>query len=150
MAHRSAVLLLVIATLLAAAGYGATLMAGAPPAWAPWTLSLSIGLATTGFFLLGAIRRGRIAPLLVLAFVLVLVVVTGSFWLALGLPADEGAGGALLLGLPRRTAIVLIGVGLLPMGVLPLLYAWSFDAGILSDDDVARIRAVRDASGIAR
>lgn len=150
MAQRSAVLLIVLATLLAAASYGATLLSGAPPVWAPWALALSIGLATTGFFIAGAIRRGRIAPVLVLTFVVVLIVVTGSFWIALGLPAHEGAGGPLLLGLPLRTAIVLIGVGLLPMGVLPLIYAWSFDHGILSEEDVARIRVVRDESGIAR
>jgi hypothetical protein len=57
------------------------------------------------------------------------------------MPADEGVGGELLLGLPRRTAIVLYGVGLIPMFLLPIAYALSFDKGILSAEDVARVRA---------
>lgn len=145
MAQRIAVFLLVLATLVAAASYGATLIAGAAPPWAPWGLALSIGVATVGMFLLGAMRNGRVAWPMVAGFIFAFVAVTGSFWLALGMPAMEGAGGPLVLGMPQRTAIVLLGAGLLPTFVLPVLFAATFRHGVLSEEDIARVVAARDA-----
>lgn len=144
MAQRIAVFLLMVATVVAAASYGATLIIGAAPAWAPWGLAFSIGVATVGLFLLGAMRNGQVAWPIVAGFIFTFVAVTGSFWLALGMPAMEGAGGPLMLGMPRRTAIVLIGAGLLPTFVLPLLFAVTFRHGILSEEDIARVIAARD------
>lgn len=140
MATRIALLLIVSAILAIGAAYAGTLWSAAAPAFAPFALAYGIAASMTGMFVLGAARKGRLAPGLWAAFGVVFVVVCGSFWLALGMPAAEGAGGALLLGLPRRTAIVLYGVGVLPMILLPLVYALSFDQGILSDDDVKRVR----------
>ncbi len=66
----------------------------------------------------------------------------------------EGAGARLLLGLPLRAALVLYGVGLLPIVVLPFAYAVTFDDMTLSEEDLARVRALgvahrarRDADG---
>ena len=44
------------------------------------------------------------------------------------------------LGLPVRTAIVLYGIGLVPLVFLPFAYAVSFDADTLSAADIARVR----------
>ena len=52
----------------------------------------------------------------------------GAFGAALALPATEGPGATLLLGLPVRAALVLYGAGALPLVVLPLVYAWAFAA----------------------
>lgn len=141
MAIRTALFLILSAVVAIGGAYGATLALGAAPAFAAYALAYGIGASTTGMFILGAVRAGRLAPSLVVAFTIVFVVVIGAFWLALGMPAAEGAGGPLLLGLPRRTAIVLYGVGLVPMFLLPVAYALSFDKGILSEDDIARVRA---------
>lgn len=149
---RLSILVLVSGVLAIAAAYGATLWSGAAPAFAPWALAYGIGAAMAAMCALGATRAGVLSPLLVVAFVLVFVVVSGSFGLALALPAQEGPDGPLWLGLPRRTAIVLYGVGGLPMFLLPLLYAWSFDRGTLTEADIERVRSargVRDAENAA-
>lgn len=141
MAIRTALFLIISAVVAIGAAYGATLALGAAPAFAAYALAYGIAASTTGMFILGAVRSGRLAPALIVAFTIVFVTVIGAFWLALLMPAAEGAGGPLLFGLPRRTAIVLYGVGLIPMFLLPLAYALSFDRGILSEDDIARVRA---------
>ena len=133
MPTRLALALLVSALLAIAAAYAGALFTGAAPAFAPAALAYGIGASMTAFMILGAARRGRLAPVAAVACALTFVLVTGSFGAALLLPAAEGAGGALLLGLPRRTALVLYGVGVLPLLALPLAFAWTFeDEG---DDD---------------
>lgn len=146
---RLALIVLACAVAAIAAAYGATLWFGAAPAFAPWALALGIGASMAAMCALGASRGGVLPAPLVLAFAFVFVVVSGSFVLALALPAAEGTGGPLLLGLPRRTAIVLYGVGALPMFLLPLLYAWTFDRGTLTDEDIERVRRARDERAAA-
>jgi hypothetical protein len=46
----------------------------------------------------------------------------------------------LWLGLPERAAIVIYGIGLLPIIVLPVAYALTFEAQTLSGEDVERVR----------
>ena len=61
---------------------------------------------------------------------------------ALALPANESALSKLWLGLPARAAVVIYGVGLLPIIVLPVAYAMTFETLTLSSEDVDRVRAV--------
>jgi hypothetical protein len=61
------------------------------------------------------------------------------------MPAETGADAPLWLGLPRRAAIVLYGIGILPLFLLPFAYAWTFDAMTLSEEDLARVAAARRA-----
>jgi len=89
---------------------------------------------------LGAARAGRLPGALGTAFALVGVMLAGCFALALGLTADLGAAEPLLLGLPRRAAVIVYGVGLLPVFVLPAAYALTFDAQTLRDEDLERVR----------
>lgn len=88
-----------------------------------------VGLVATlaGTLMLGAMRRGRLTVWGWLAVGTVAVVLLAGFGAALLLPA-ETADGPLWFGLPRRAAIVLLGVGLLPVAVLPLCHA--LDAGV--------------------
>lgn len=126
--------------------YARVLIGGHAPPWAPWVIALSTALSMLATMALGAARRGRrngglggLAIPLLVTFVLI----AGAFTLALGLPA---AGEPLVLGLPRRAAIVLYGVGLLPLLVLPVAYALTFDEMTLSEDDLDRVRRAAAAA----
>jgi len=70
----------------------------------------------------------------------------------LWLPAAERAGMPLLLGLPPRAAIVLYGIGVLPLLVLPLVFALTFDGHAPSEEDVRRVKEAgeryRSTSGV--
>ncbi len=118
-----------------------------PPAAAragPWLMAVATPVTLFAMMLLGAVRGDRGPGLPWWPFALVFLLVTGGFLLALGLPA-ESADARLWLGLPARAAVVLYGTGLLPLFVLPLVYAFTFESCTLSDDDIARVRAAARA-----
>jgi len=92
--------------------------------------------------ILGAARgRSGIGPLKIPFGFVVLVLIIG-FGAPLLLPATEGPLSKLWLGLPARAAIVIYGVGLLPIIVLPVAYAVTFETQTLSAQDVDRVRAL--------
>ncbi len=116
-----------------------------PPAlsrFGPWLMAIVMPMTMFAMMILGAVRAGRgIGPVAV-PFALVFLLVSGGFVLALALPA-ESVSTPLWFGLPRRAAVILFGVGLLPLFVLPVVYALTFDLLTLTDDDLARVRAAR-------
>lgn len=129
------------------AAYVAAIVTGGTGTWSAWVLAVASSCAMVATIALGAARTGR--PLgglqrLVLPFVVVLLILVGAFAAALLLPA---AGEPLLLGLPRRAAIVLYGVGVLPALILPLAYALTFDDLTLTEEDIARVRDAAAGSG---
>jgi hypothetical protein len=130
-------------TAAIAVAYLATLLRGAPPAWAAWAVGLGAALMLVAFMGLGAARPGRparaLAPVLLVTFLLL----AGGIALALVLPPDTGRDVRLWLGLPPRAAIVLYGIGILPALLLPLGYALTFDRGTLGEEDVERVRRLR-------
>lgn len=133
------------ATLAIALAYASAFLPGGAPRWAPWLLATGTATCMVGMMVLGATRRGRpLGRTLVAAFAVTFVLVLGGFALALALPA-EAAGARLWLGLPRRAAILLYGIGLLPLLILPLAYASTFDEQTLSEEDLARLRAAAAA-----
>ena len=90
--------------------------------------------------ILGAARgRMGIGPLKYL-FAFVVAVLAIGFCAALAIPATEGPLSKLWLGLPTRAAIVIYGIGLLPIIVLPVAYALTFEAQTLNAEDVERVR----------
>lgn len=120
--------------------YVRVVIAGTAPSWAAWAIALSTALSMLATMVLGAARRGkRNGGLggLALPLVVTFLLIAGGFALALGLPA---AGEPLVLGLPRRAAIVLYGIGLLPLFILPVAYALTFDEMTLSEEDLKRVR----------
>jgi hypothetical protein len=137
--------LVVVSCLVVGAGYLDVFLAGAPHAWAPWCLALGTNGALMSLMALGALRRGRIASALRWTFVGLFVLCSAAFGAALALPAAEGAGGPLLLGLPLRSAIVIYAVGLAPLLVLPLVWARTFETSTLSDEDLRRLREAHRA-----
>jgi ABC-type multidrug transport system permease subunit len=124
---------------IGAAYLGAFRPAGTP-AWAPWAMAIGTTVVLVALMLLGMARDGRRLGWLwgVLAFTAVVCI--GGFGLALALPPDV-AGARLIAGLPPRAAAVLYGIGFLPLAVLPIAYALSFDRLVLTPDDLARLRA---------
>ncbi len=138
--RRAARAVLVAAVCAIAAGYAAAFLPGGAPEWAPWLLAIGIPGALGGIMALGAARGSAGIGKLKFPFAFVFIVLTAGFCLALGLPANEGTGSALWLGLPARAAIVIYGIGLLPIVVLPVAYALTFDTQTLSQSDIDRVR----------
>ena len=103
-------------------------------------MAIATSFAMVATMALGAARTGQPhggLGRLAIPFVAVLLIMLGAFAAALLLPA---AGEPLLLGLPRRAAIVLYGIGLLPVLILPVAYALTFDELTLTEEDIERVR----------
>jgi hypothetical protein len=91
---------------------------------------------------LGA-TRGRLGVgRLKAPFFFVVAVLIVGFGAALLLPPTESAASRLWLGLPARAAVVIYGIGLLPIVVLPLAYALTFESQTLNADDVEQVSAL--------
>jgi hypothetical protein len=134
---------ILIASILAiATAYASAFAPAGAPSWAPWLLALGIPGALGAIMILGAARGRKGIGALKLPFLFVFVVLASGFCLALGLPANEAAGARLLFGLPIRASIVIYGIGLLPIVVLPVAYAITFDTLTLSESDIQRVRDV--------
>lgn len=138
---RPAALVALVAGILAiAVGYAAAFLPEGTPPWAPWLLALGIPMALGAIMILGAARgRTGIGPLKY-PFAFVVAVLAIGFCAALALPATESPLSRLWLGLPARAAIVIYGIGLLPIIVLPVAYAVTFEEQTLSAEDVERVR----------
>jgi hypothetical protein len=133
---------LCVAILAIAIGYAAAFRQSGTPVWAPWLLALGIPISLGAIMILGAARGQKGIGPLKLPFLFVVAVLAIGFCAALALPATESPLSKLWLGLPLRAAIVIYGVGLLPIVVLPVAYALTFETQILSAEDVERVRAM--------
>lgn len=133
----------VLGTLAVAAAYASAFLPGGAPPWAPWSMVVGIALTCTGSMALGAARPGRPLGPMAWALGFAFVVLVGCFGAVLLLPAGEGPGSRLVLGLPLRAALVIYGVGWLPVLVLPVVYARTFQQQTLDQADLDRIRAAR-------
>ena len=96
--------------------------------------------------ILGAARGRQGIGKLQVPFVFVALMLITGFLAALALPATESPASRLWLGLPLRAAIVIYGIGLLPIIVLPVAYALTFDTQTLSAQDVERVRELGRAN----
>src|SRR3982074_1107724 len=133
---------LCVAILAIAVGYAAAFRESGTPVWAPWLLALGIPISLGAIMILGATRgENGIGPLK-LPFLFVVAVLAIGFCAALALPATESPLSRLWLGLPARAAVVIYGIGLLPIVVLPVAYALTFETQTLSAADVERVRAM--------
>ena len=137
---------------LVAAAYAALFLSPGAPGWAPLALAVGANGAIKSLMAIGAVRNDTMPRSLLWTFLGLFLLCAGAFVVALVMPPQEGAGAPLLLGLPLRTAIVLYGVGVVPIAILPFAYALTFESSTLSEDDLVRareayasIRARRDA-----
>jgi hypothetical protein len=140
---RSAALAGLCAAILAIAiGYAAAFRQSGTPTWAPWLLALGIPISLGAIMILGAARGQKGIGPLKLPFLFVVAVLAIGFCAALALPATESPLSRLWLGLPARAAVVIYGIGLLPIVVLPVAYALTFETQTLSAEDVERVRVM--------
>lgn len=148
---KSVILVVVfISLVVVAAGYALSFASGAAAALAPWCLAIGTCGALMSLMALGAVRRGRIAPVLQWVFAGMFVFCAGCFLVALAMPANEGAGGPLLFGFPLRSTIVLLGVAVVPLLVFPFAWALTFDSAMLSEEDLRRLREAQAAMAGAK
>jgi hypothetical protein len=140
--RRAALVALVAGILAIAIAYAAAFVRVGTPAWAPWLLALGIPISLGAIVILGAARGRNGIGALKLPILFVVAVLAIGFCAALALPATESPLSKLWLGLPARAAIVIYGIGLLPIVVLPVAYALTFESQTLSADDVERVRAL--------
>ncbi len=146
---RTLIRLLVASCGLVAAAYAALFLVSPLPSWAPIALAIGANGVIMTLMAIGAVRHDTMPRSLAWTFAGLFVLCAGAFVTALLLPAHEGASGPLLLGLPLRSALVLYGVGVLPIAILPFAYALTFEASTLNDDDLVRVRAAYEAMRIA-
>lgn len=142
-ARRTGRLLLFLGLISIALGYAFVAFRGAASGAASWLLATGIPVSTVAIMVMGAVREGRSWRRLWLPFVLVGFFLTVGFFLALGLPADENVSSRLFFGLPLRAAIVVYGVGLLPIVILPIVYAMTFETQTLNASDLESVRRLR-------
>jgi len=140
--RRVALIVLFTAIVAIAVGYAAAFSKGGTPMWGAWLLALGIPVALGSIMILGAARGTRGIGSLKFPFAFVVLILVIGFGAALALPATEGPLSKLWLGLPARAAIVIYGVGLLPIIVLPVAYAITFERLTLSAEDLDRVRAI--------
>lgn len=132
MADRSSLVLLALAA-------PATLLAfcfgGAGGAWVAALSGAAFPVALMG---LGAARRGRLGalrwPLLALG-----VLLAGGLAAVLALPD----GGPDVAGLPLGTAIMIFGIIPVPLALVGLAYAATFERWTLREEDLERIRRIK-------
>ena len=140
MARRTALIGLAAGTLACGAAYASAFLPGDPPAWAAWSLGIGTAVVMVSASALGAARAGAGLGRLKLPFALVFLILAGGFSAMLAMPGVDPANPALFLGLPPRAAVVLFGIGLLPLLLMPVAYALTFEETTLSEADLARVR----------
>jgi len=126
--------------ILLAAGYASALLPGGPPDFVPWIFAFATASSMISVLALGASRNGRRLGALGWVFGFCFLCIAGGFWAALAAPTVTAAS-RLWLGLPGGAAIILFLVGLVPMLVLPIAYALTFEKGTLSAEELDRLRA---------
>lgn len=137
--HRPALLSLATGVLLVGTAYLLT-WARSAPTFATWAMILGIAMQLGGITVLGGSRQGRPNRCIFIAAIFLMLVIIAGFGAATLLPAETAASGPYLLGLPRRAAIILLGVGMLPFFILPFLYAADFEAEGLDHASLEHLR----------
>lgn len=149
---RFALAVLFLSMLALAAGYTTAFLPDGPPAFVPWLFAIATACAMVATLILGAARKGVDLGALKWVFAFCFLCICGGFCLALLAPAVT-PDARLWLGLPRGAALILYVVGFLPMLVLPIAYALTFERITLNADELetlrARIKALQ-AEGAAR
>lgn len=140
MPRRLALSGLVISTVSIVTAYALAFLPEGAGNAAALLMIFGIAAMAVSLMTLGAVRPGERLGILALAFAFVFVVLMGGFAMALLLPDADGAASRLFLGLPARAAIVIYGIGFLPVLVLPLVYAATFEKRTLTEEDLRRVK----------
>jgi len=138
--RRAAVVVLFVSIAAMALAYAEALVTKGASRSAPWIAAIAVPIALTAIMILGAVRGDKDIGRLRIPFVFVALILIVGFLAALLLPASESPTSSLWLGLPARSAIVIYGIGVLPIIVLPVAYALTFETQTLNAEDVERVR----------
>ncbi|HEY3935009.1 MAG TPA: hypothetical protein VGL65_10380 [Gemmatimonadales bacterium] len=139
-ATTTALAALFVGTAAIAVAFGSAWLPGGAPMWGVWCMIVGSALSMSGMVGIGALRSRVRRRSIAVAVIVLLAVIIAGFGAALVLPA-ETVNGPFLLGLPRRAAIEIFGVGLLPLVVLPGLFALEFRSDGLDERSLAAFRA---------
>jgi uncharacterized membrane protein HdeD (DUF308 family) len=119
---------LLFGLLCVAAGYATAFLDRVAVALSASAMAIGIALLIPSVMALGAplssSRKWVVRGILLGVFALLAVAFLAALWL----PNERDGTARLVWGFPFRTAVVVYGAGLLPMLVLPLLYAATFDS----------------------
>ena len=126
---------LTCAVIAIAAAYASAFLPGGATIISALLMIIGIATMAVALMILGAIREGTRAGPIGFALLFLFVVLVAGFGIPLFFTSRE-----IWLGLPATTAIVVYGVGILPVFVLPLVYAWTFDDRTLNSEDIERIK----------
>ncbi len=125
MTRRFALLVIFFSILIIGAGYASAFLPGGAPALAIFVFAIATAGVMTAILVLGAARKDTKLGGLTWVFLLTFVILAGGFCAAL--IEENPDPQSLWLGLPRGAAIIMYVVGLLPMLILPIAYAVTFD-----------------------
>jgi len=142
MVKRLALLLLVVASISIVAAYGSAFLPGGAGTGSALLMAFGIAAMAVSLMTLGAVREGERLGILGFAFAFVFIVLMAGFTAALFLPDTDTALMRLWLGLPPRAAILIYGIGFLPVLVLPFVYARTFESMTLRPGDLEAIRRI--------
>ena len=135
---------LVLGALLVLLAYGSAWFGA--PTWGVWCMIVGSALCMASATAMGAanshVRPARVA----MAAGFLFVVIAAGFGVPL-LLAPDAVDAPLVLGLPLRVAIEFYGIGLLPVFMMPVLFAIEFKSDGL---DEAALAELRDRCAAAR
>lgn len=137
---RNACLVVIFVSMLAiAAGYASAFLPGGAPVIATLAFAIATAAVMTAIIVLGAARKR--APLGGLAWVFAFTFAVLAIGFVAALMQPDVRVQPFWAGLPRGAAIILYIVGLLPMAVLPVAYALTFERTTLNEDELAELRS---------
>jgi hypothetical protein len=141
-ARRTTVAALFLSVTAIAVGYAGAFGTSELSRWSPWIVAIAVPIALVAIMILGAARGTNGIGRLKIPFAFVGLILIVGFIAALALPATESPDSNLWLALPLRAAVVIYGIGLLPIVVLPVAYALTFETQTLTAEDVMQVRAL--------
>jgi hypothetical protein len=124
-------------TAAIAATYVAAFVGDGSATWIPPVFVVGVATIMVGMMVLGAATARGIGKLAV-PFAFTWFLMVGGIAAAHVLPS---ASRPYILGLPPAAALIIYGIGLLPIVVLPFAYALTFDSITLRREDIERVRA---------
>ena len=138
MTRRFALLVIFVSMLVIGAGYASAFREGGAPRFMTYAFAIATAAVMTAIIVLGAARKGKRLGVLGWVFSFTFVVLAVGFSVALNqttVTTDK-----LYLGLPAGAAVILYIVGLLPMAVLPIAYALTFEKTTFDEQELEELR----------
>jgi hypothetical protein len=138
MTRRLSLLVIFLSMVVIGAGYASAFLPGGAPRFMTYAFAIATAAVMTAIIVLGAARNGRRLGMLSWVFAFTFIVLAVGFVLALGQTTVNTD--RLYLGLPSGAAIIMYVVGLLPMAVLPIAYALTFEKTTFDDAELEELR----------